>query len=261
MKFKPLYTSIDLLPAVSFSEIGEKQNNEDYIFPNEECLSGEFQTFICCDGVGGAPSGEIASKIACHSMAEYFNHHPNTIHGARFMQTAVAFAREKMIAYENKQPESKGMKTTLTTVSFHPAGATLAWMGDSRIFQVRDGEILYQTWDHSYVNRLVEQGLLTVEETRNHPKRNVITKTLGTAKSERIPELKMISDIQPDDYFLLCTDGLLERITDKHISKWLVKKEEPERIKEKILDHCMGQTHDNFSMILIKIKSANSNQG
>ncbi|MEX2565078.1 MAG: protein phosphatase 2C domain-containing protein [Cyclobacteriaceae bacterium] len=257
MKSKPMYTSIKLHPLVLFSEIGEKRNNEDYLIPNEHNQEGEKKVFICCDGVGGAPSGEIASKIACHSMADYFNHCTDAIYDELFLQNAVDFAREKMAAYESDHPESKGMKTTMTAVGFHQGGAALAWMGDSRIYQVRDGNILYQTWDHSYVNTLVEQGLLTAEETRTHPQRNIITKTLGASKSDRIPEVKMIRDLKADDFFLLCTDGLLENITDKKIKKWLRKKENPKEIKEIMLDQCIGQTHDNFSMVLIKIKSVN----
>ncbi len=250
-----MYTSIKLHTPVFFSEIGERRKNEDYLLPNSPRHVGEPPLFICCDGVGGAPSGEIASKIACQSMKYFFNQQSNVVQDEMFLHNAVEYAREKIIEYENSHPESKGMCTTMTAVSFHQGEATLAWMGDSRIYQVRDGKILYQTWDHSYVNTLVEKGLLTVEETRTHPKRNIITKTLGAAKSDRIPEVKVISDIKEGDFFLLCTDGLLEKVSSENLEGWLKKNEQPEAIKEKLLQHCLNKTHDNFSMILLKIKS------
>lgn len=245
---------INLYPPQSFSEIGKKETNEDYIIPSENSAVGDRNAFFCCDGVGGSPFGEIASKIACESMEEFFKTNPNIKHNESVMNFAVRYAREKLNDYENNHPETQGMKTTMTALRFHQEGATLAWMGDSKIYQVRDGKILYQTWDHSYVNTLVEQGLLSKDDRRTHPKRNSITRTLGTAKSHRIPEIKKITDINADDFFLLCTDGLLEQVRDNHIESWFSKSEKPENIKAVLLNHCRNITQDNFSMILIKIK-------
>lgn len=246
---------INIYTPQCFSEIGKKENNEDYIIPSENIGVSNRNEFFCCDGVGGSPSGEIASKIVCESMAEFFKTNPNIIHNESVMNYAVRYAREKLNDYESHHPETRGMKTTMTALRFHQEGATLAWMGDSRIYHVRDGKILYQTWDHSYVNTLVEQGLLSKDDRRTHPKRNSITRTLGTEKSDRIPGVKMITDINVDDFFLLCTDGLLEQVTDKHIEDWFSKSEKSEHLKEIILNHCRGKTRDNFSMILVKIKS------
>lgn len=246
---------IDLYTPQCFSEIGKKETNEDHIIPSENSAVGDRNAFFCCDGVAGSPFGEIASKIVCESMEAFFNRNPNIIHNESVMSLAVKYTREKLNDYENNHPETRGMKTTMTALRFHQEGATLAWMGDSRIYQVRDGKILYQTWDHSYVNTLVEQELLSMDERRTHPKRNSITRTLGTAKSDRIPEVKMIADIRADDFFLLCTDGLLEQVRDKHIECWLSKSEKSEHVKEIILNHCRDKTQDNFSMILVKIKS------
>ncbi|WP_158861513.1 PP2C family protein-serine/threonine phosphatase [Lunatibacter salilacus] len=248
---------INLYPPQCFSGIGKKETNEDYIIPSDNSAVCDRNAFFCCDGVGGSPFGEIASKIVCESMEEFFQTNPNIIHNESVMNVAVRYAREKLRDYENNHPETRGMKTTMTAVCFHQDGATLAWMGDSRIYQVRDGKILYQTWDHSYVNTLVEQGLLSLDKRRTHPKRNSITRTLSTAKSDRIPEVKMIKDIKVNDYFLLCTDGLLEQERDKHIECWLSESEKLEQIKGIILNHCRDKTQDNFSMILVKIKSIN----
>lgn len=246
---------IDLYTPQCFSEIGKKAINEDYIIPSDNRALSNRSDFFCYDGVGGSPFGEIASKIVCESLSEFFETNTNILHNESVVNYSVKYAREKLKDYENNHPESKGMKTTMTAIRFHQEGATLAWMGDSRIYQVREGKILYQTWDHSYVNTLVEQGLLSMDERRSHPKRNSITRTLGAAKSDRIPEVKMIADIRADDFFLLCTDGLLEQVRDKHIEFWLSKSEKSEHVKEIILNHCRDKTQDNFSMILVKIKS------
>lgn len=154
IKHLPIYTSIKLHPLVCFNEIGERRKNEDFLLPNSYNPTIEQRVFICCDGVGGAPSGEIASKIACQSIEDYFNQHFNATPDVLFFQNVVGYASENMEAYEKSHPQSQGMCTTMTATSFHQRGATLAWMGDSRIYQVRDGKILCQTWDHSYVNIL-----------------------------------------------------------------------------------------------------------
>lgn len=245
---------IELYPPEFFSEVGKKKTNEDSLLISIPDLESNRSYFLCCDGLGGSPCGGIASYIACQAIAEFLEDNENLNLTDSVMMEGIKYARDEIKAYEMDHPKSRGMKTTVAVLSFHEEGATFTWMGDSRIYQVRDGKILYQTWDHSYVNSLVERGLLTSDERRTHPNRNIITKTLGTRKSDRLPEVKMTKDIRKDDFFLLCTDGLLEQMTDEHIERCLSKFETPESISEKILNHCLDKTLDNFSMILLKIR-------
>lgn len=238
-----------------FSEIGMKKNNEDSIFPNKNAHYAGEKVFLCCDGVGGSPSGKIASEITCHYFARYFKTRDLAVTEPRHIQEAIDSCRIQLKKYEMAHPESAGMKTTLTALILDDAGAGIAWMGDSRIYHIRNGEVLYRTWDHSYVNTLVEKGLLTEAETRNHPQRNIITRTLGTAKSERKADFQRINDVMTGDFFLLCSDGLLEMVTDELLQKWLIEKADPDWVKTQVLTQCTDQTYDNFSMVLVKVKS------
>ena len=103
------------------------------------------------------------------------------------------------------------MATTLTMVSVGASGITLAHIGDSRIYQFRQGEIIYQTEDHSLVNSLVKLGKISKEEALTHPQKNVIIRAIQGSEHPTEADVVLLKDIQAGDYFFMCTDGVLER--------------------------------------------------
>lgn len=251
---------ISLYPPQALHQIGGRSNNEDSIFPRLDQAGQQDRLFLVCDGVGGADKGEIASALLCEYMPEYFHLHPGARHDRHFIEQALRHAEGKMSAYLELHPEARNMGTTLTLLSLQKGHAALAWVGDSRVYQVRNGEIIYRTEDHSLVNTLLRQGEITEEEAKNHPQRNVIMRAVHGADEPAKIDVVQLEDIQPNDFFLLCTDGLLEQVSDEIICQKLLQDANPQELKEEFLQLCLGKTRDNFSMYLLKVKDAPGNK-
>ena len=145
-------------------EKGGRQNNEDSIYPLPERVNSNQKLFLVCDGVGGSEKGEIASSLACESFQTFFSTFLEDEPTEEFVNKAVGYTEVRFDDYVKNHPEAKGMATTLTMVSVGASGITLAHIGDSRIYQFRQGEIIYQTEDHSQVNSLVKLGKISKEE-------------------------------------------------------------------------------------------------
>lgn len=241
-----------------FTEIGQRANNEDNLYPSVGEASGEDRLFLVCDGVGGENGGEIASAIACHYIPEYFRQFPKEVSNAEFVEKALKQARQAIMLEQDKKVMT-GMSTTLTLLHFHEQGATIAHIGDSRVYQLRNGKIIHITEDHSLVNSLIKAGMITKEQGQNHPKRNVITRSLNSDDDDSDDEAEVVSitDIQAGDYFFMCTDGVLEKIDEELLTRYLFDtafSNNAERMAA-IREHCYGDTRDNFTAYLIQVAS------
>jgi len=241
-------------PPYSINEQGGRKNNEDDLFPAKWEVSRLKNLFLVCDGVGGNAYGEYASRTACEAIPDYFLKHSSSEIDADYVRQAINYARQRFREFGLEHPEAEGMSTTLTLLSLNRLGATAAWIGDSRIYHVRDGSIMWKSRDHSYVNELVAAGAITEEEARDHNKRNIITRSL-TANSNDKPDIKILDDIQRGDFFFLCTDGVLEHISDDQLTEILEDTDSTTKQKrDQILDRCLGRTRDNFTCYLMRIE-------
>ena len=156
--------------------------------------------------------------------------------------------------YLETHPEATGMASTLTLLLISDEGdkALIGWVGDSRVYHIRDGEILFQTKDHSVVQGMVDMGEITEEEAQTHPKRNIITRAINGTNPTRIDQ-EIITDIKKNDFFFLCTDGILETLTKNEVLAWFKAQTSAEEVKSKILANAKDVTKDNYSMYIIKI--------
>lgn len=152
-----------------------------------------------------------------------------------------------------QHPGTSRMGTTLTLVYIGVNHISAAWCGDSRIYFFRNGKILWRSEDHSYVNALVKHGEITPEEARSHPKRNVITSSLSANGNDSEIDLYHMGDVRENDTFLLCTDGLLEQISEDLLLKILSDSRDD---KESLfLHYSKEKTKDNFSMYLLVLNN------
>lgn len=254
---------ITLRQPLAFSEIGEKTNQEDYIYPSEPTDSD--RVFILCDGMGGHERGEVASATVAESMGAMLNGftaHNQPINAERFNQalTAGYDALENIPGADSERRPG----TTLTCLCFNSSTYLAAHMGDSRIYQIRpslfdaeSGElgIIYRSRDHSLVNDLVRAGQITEEMARVHPRRNVITRAMQPRLERRFAAgVHESSEIRPGDYFFLCSDGVLERVTDTTLCEILATPGLTDIEKmEAIRTTCDEGTRDNYSAMLIPV--------
>lgn len=236
---------------VSLNELGGRGNNEDSIFPVMPMT--EDRLFLVCDGVGGSDKGEVASMLVCKYISELLLGEANITNENLVLENTLRTVESKINEYKNQHIECEKMSTTLTLLRLHNDSALVAWVGDSRVYHIRNGKILYKTKDHSRVQYLVSIGEITEEEAQTHPERNIIERSVSGNKPTRIDQ-KIISAIKANDFFLLCTDGILENLNDLKIEAWFTKENSVKEIQDKIWSDSKEKTKDNYSMILVKVQ-------
>lgn len=197
------------------SDVGRvRPLNEDYHrvwqFP---LAHGELTLLAVADGMGGAASGEVASKLAMEVLDDAFSRYAEALGDGRTVvgidvlaEKAVRLANRRVYAAALSNQGRRGMGTTLTFVAIQGGRATLGHVGDSRAYLVRGAKIYQLTRDHSWVEEQLEKGLLTEEEAARHEWRNLITRALGT-RPQVAPDAARV-DLVPGDRLLLVTDGL-----------------------------------------------------
>ncbi|GAB3709489.1 hypothetical protein GCM10027592_45670 [Spirosoma flavus] len=246
---------VRIAQPLGYSELGSRSNNEDNLFPHPTNVSKDQKWFIVCDGVGGMERGEVASLLAVTSVDAYLRHHPVAVATDEFIQQVVGYAETQFNQYLSDHEEAAGMATTLTLVYFHEAGATVAHIGDSRVYHIRDGQVIWRTSDHSYVNELLKAGVISPAEAQNHPQRNVITRALQGGERSVEASVQIINDLRPGDYFFMCTDGILERISDELLVGTLYPRDQSNEHKLNTLrQYSLGNTRDNFTAYLLQIE-------
>ncbi len=184
---------------------------------NEDSLLARSPLFVVADGMGGAQAGEVASRIAVESFR---NGLEDAAEPELALSTLALAANTRIHELSHSNAEQAGMGTTLTAVYVGEREVAIAHVGDSRVYCLRDGELLRLTDDHSLVDELVRQGRLTPEEAIEHPQRSVITRALG-------PELEVEVDTRSfdgrdGDVYLLCSDGLTTMVEEAQLTALLL---------------------------------------
>ena len=201
------------MAATLRTDIGKlRKQNEDAAWFDESRA-----VFAVADGMGGHLAGEVASRMAIEAVQRMAQE--NACPGIAALREAVASAHETILAHAQDHIECAGMGTTLSVLWLGVNYAYIAHVGDSRIYRLREGSLTQITQDHSLVEELVRAGLITREQARTHPRRNIITRALGT-HGENEPDL-LVTDVRDGDLFLLCTDGLTGMVTDEEIERVL----------------------------------------
>ena len=235
------------------NEPGGKANQEDFIWPVPGKVNPESKIFIVCDGVGGSSKGEIASSMVAAYMG-------NALSKAEVAQVSIESVNELLLqagnelnSYAKAQNTGNDMATTFTLLLLSKDKAFIAWCGDSRVYHFRNGSIIYKTQDHSLVNTLVKSGEISESDATHHPQKNIILKAIRADSAVIEAEGGWTSAIEAGDYFLLCTDGLLENWTDEALSALLAKNASGIDLAETIKDKSFNKTRDNYSMYLLQV--------
>ena len=237
------------------SQQGQREHNEDSIFPNEEIETIYDNLFLVCDGVGGHAKGEIASDLVCTQINSFFTSNQIECSDASTINEALKFVETKFDSYMVKNPSAVGMASTLTLLHLHKKGATVAHVGDSRVYQFREGKIIFRTKDHSLVQNLFDIGVLkSEEEMATHSRRNEITRAIQGASIKRTQaDVIVLTDIREKDIFFLCTDGVLESFSDKSLESLFSSGDPLDTIVATIALQCSKTSQDNFSAYFVEV--------
>ena len=241
---------------LGFSEIGKRAVNQDYIYPKANTSTANDKIFIVCDGIGGLDKGEVASQTLTESMVKVFKE--GTPLSSISLTKALQDAISKYNTFLENNISYSRMGSTLAMLQLNETFVVVAHIGDSRIYHLRNGKILYQSVDHKKTTELVAAGLISEEQATMHPWRNKLSKAIVSdmdmSRINNLAEIRIIDDLRANDLFFICSDGILERNNNDFLSK-LSSDFESMEIINKIRDNCAGVTSDNYSCILIQIKS------
>lgn len=246
---------------ITIHELGQRVNQEDSLYPPEECLTDGHDFFILCDGMGGHESGEVASSTVCECMGGYLKEHLSA--GEPFsnqmFENALAAAYDGLDSKDNPE-EVKKMGTTMSFLMFHDSGVTAAHIGDSRIYQFRPGvdKPLFKSRDHSLVNDLILLGEITEEEARTSKNKNIITRAMQPGKENRAKaDMTLLTDVQPGDWFYLCSDGMLEQMDDYVLGRLLTDTSVTDDQKRNELIQLTSSNRDNHTAFIIHVLDIN----
>ncbi len=210
---------------------------------------------VVCDGMGGAKAGDVASKMAVETFCTYLEQLKD-LEGPPPAEDLLLAAAEdaNRVVYLKAVTDADcvGMGTTMVGLLLRGTALWVVNVGDSRAYHINGQAIRRITRDHSVVEELVEKGDLTPEQARVHPQKNLITRALGT--SRRVKADLFAETVAEGDWLLLCSDGLINEVTDQEIHQEILAGGTPEEICRRLVERTLASgAPDNVTVVLFHL--------
>ena len=219
---------------------------------NEDALLASPPVFLVADGMGGHAAGDVASTITVAAFSRYVGRS-----GVSQSEIALALdaANTAILEFADRAEGQRGMGTTVAGIGMGGLPHTPRWVvfgvGDSRVYSLRGSELTQVTHDHSAVQELVDAGELTPEQARAHPKRNVVTRALGSPET---PEPDFVHIVpQVGDRYVICSDGLSGEVDDQEITQVLIETVSPQAAADELVARALTNGgRDNVTVIVLE---------
>ncbi len=245
------------LEVAALSHIGLlRARNEDSLGYNDPVESGVRETkgtvLLVADGMGGHRGGEIASQLAAETIVSRYYASREADPSAALNQ---AFKEANRLIMEKSRSDVSlyGMGTTCTALVVRKTSAYVAHVGDSRAYRLRQGGLERLTEDHSLVGEMVRSGIITDEDARTHPRRNVITRSIGTHEELFVDITREPLELAEGDVFLLCSDGLTSLVTEGEL-KTVLESNPPREACNRLVDLANENGgKDNITVQVVKV--------
>jgi len=231
-----------------------RENNEDkfeyYVTEDPAVLATRGHVYVVCDGMGGHEAGQIASELTCKTFIDVYVNHPSN--DPIFAMTAAVVAANRFVLDNARTfPKRRGMGTTLTAVILIQDKAYTVNVGDSRSYRLRNGELLRLTMDHTVIEEYVKAGMLTPEQAETHPHKHVLTRAIG-GDAEVRPDIE-VHDLAVGDTFLLCSDGVMNHVSDDTLGELLRTKLPAEASWAIVGQALFGGGSDNTTVMVVRV--------
>lgn len=231
---------------------------------NEDSFLAQDGMFVVADGMGGHNAGEVASAMAIKMLGDA---QKAGVTDANQLSEVIKQINKAIFQASADQTDQRGMGTTLTALALTPSNrnsevsVSVANIGDSRTYLLRNGEFRQVSVDHSYVQELVSEGLITKEEARTHARRNIVTRALGIEPNVAVDTwtLPLING----DRYILCSDGLVDEVTDEAIEQCVKQPISPQKLADQLVVIAnQNGGRDNITVVVVDVvadgKSATS---
>jgi PPM family protein phosphatase len=258
LRFRPVVT------VACKTDLGRvRENNEDkfeyYIPEDDATLASRGQVFLVCDGMGGHAAGQIASELTAKTFIDVYLHHPSSEPEAA-MTAAVSAANRFVNDVGRAVPSRRGMGTTLSGVILLQDKAYTVQVGDSRVYRLRQGEMAMLTRDHTWVEEAVANQMMSREEAEAHQYRHVLTRAIGTEGDVK-PDIDH-HDLKAGDLFMLCSDGLINHVSDDEIADTLRANPAPSDAAWRLVGQALlGGGSDNCTVMIVRLDDLEPAQG
>lgn len=244
-------------------ELGQRDNQEDSIYPVAGQATATDRIFVLCDGMGGHEHGEVASQTVAEALSRYLAAHadPQQVVTDDTLLSALADAYAELDKKDDGSARKMG--TTLCLLVLHRGGATVMHIGDSRIYHIRPSEqrLLYQSKDHSLVYELYEAGEISFDEMHTSPQKNVITRAMQPGEDNRVrPSVVHMADLRAGDYLYLCSDGMLETMSNDELCRLFASGESDDGKRARLIAATAGNK-DNHSAYFVRITGVEREAG
>ncbi|MEZ6122550.1 MAG: protein phosphatase 2C domain-containing protein [Planctomycetaceae bacterium] len=228
-----------------------RDNNEDsYI------VDAQQRYMIVADGMGGQNAGEKASALAVELIPQQLEQLLNfdgcePAEAVQAIDESIAHANAAIMAMSEQDPSARNMGTTVVFLVRVANRFFVGGIGDSRVYQLRDGVMTQLTKDHSLTQALLEAGTINAEEAKTHRYRNVLYRYLGTRDGSSGTDAAEIFP-QPGDRYVLCSDGVTDGIGDDQICGLLTSSDDPQKVAQALVDGALvGGSRDNITSVVV----------
>lgn len=234
------------------TDVGGRQVNED------RCNFLEANGTTCwvvTDGLGGQGGGDVASQLATDTVLSRFQQDAGV--SAEVLRAGLLEADKAVASNQDREPRLAGMRTTAVVLLADSQQAQWAHIGDTRLYHFRGGRVVFQTEDHSVTQALAKAGEISRREIRFHEDRSRLLRSLGGQEEPRLSILDVPVALQPEDAFLMATDGLWEHVTETEMEAELAKSDDPagwlRRMQIRLRQRAVGG-YDNYTAIGVLVQ-------
>ena len=229
---------------------------------------------VLSDGIGGHRAGEVAAELTVNYISETVSQ-SNGKNPIKIMESAIHAASQAIAGRSASQEEQHGMGSTCACVWIEGTNLFIAYVGDSRIYLVRDGSMQRLTVDHTWVQEALEKGIITPAQAHDHPNVHVLRRHLGSVELPDVDFRLRLSDsentqqahdnqgtpLQPGDILLMCTDGLTDMVWDDEIQRLIITRNSLKSAAEDLIEQANERGgHDNITVILIGVPRIEATQ-
>ncbi len=235
------------------TDVGKtRKNNEDSIFSSLEAVGCFENLFVVADGMGGHNAGEIASSLAIEYIKEYLENNTVDLDTQGIIMDSIFSANHKIFEKSRNELNKRGMGTTVTMATVRDGSVYIGHVGDSRAYSIKNNRISQLTYDHTYVNEMVQKGLMTREQALVDPNRNMITRAVGIDATVMVDFFER--KVEKGEYILICSDGLHGLVNDEILLETVMFENSLEEKCGILISKAIekGGT-DNISVVLINI--------
>lgn len=248
---------MSLQPTFLWSSAGRSHVGMVRVINEDACLAlPQLGLWAVADGMGGHEAGDIASHMIVDTLQQ-IDPPDDWEHFLHSVREGLREVNQRLREESAQRYQNRTIGSTVVVLLARETRCACLWVGDSRIYRLRDGQLQQLTRDHSHVQELVDQGLISAEDAQRHPLANVITRAVGSADELQVDEA--VYPLQTGDMFLLCSDGLNKTVSDEEIAHLLAQSNHScqEAVKAFIHLALMRDANDNVTTVVVNIAAAN----